>query len=321
MLKCLAEHSSRWTELSIGVTKKMLPVLAELRDRLPALRRVWIQWEQESARRTRIGCFQTAPSLRDITIFNDSPSQVGILLSAQQLTRYDADGPWEMHWTFLTSESAQNLIEVRIETDVPVYSGQGIELLHLQRLFVSRIDVLDNLKAPALEEIAFNLGDGSRAWDRGNLDPFVARSACTLRRLSVRSLQGREVFPILGVLRKYPSITSLAILTPNPNAILPHLTILNPTAGTAVSPQLFEIYIGTPAHMDWVGYIEMLDSRWKVEGCALRSAVMAVIGSPPRSTELSRLGALRKDGLDLTLLKGEDADDAMRAWMYIPKWT
>ncbi|KAJ6590596.1 hypothetical protein DFH09DRAFT_1358785 [Mycena vulgaris] len=333
MLRSLAERSAHWEELNIGVTKKMLPVLAKLRGRLPALRRVWIQWEENSARREPMDCFQSAPSLRDITIFNDSPSQVGILLPAPQLTRYDADGPWEMHRALLPS--AQNLVEVRIETDSTFpASGKIIELVHLQRLFVSRIHILDYLQAPALEEFACNIGE-NYAYDDGrnlkllpHLDPFVLRSACTLRRLGLRFLHNyaRELAPIL---EKYPSIVSLAILTPKPGALISRLTIPKSfplttpkaTAKEAISPQLSEISIGTPTPIKWVGYIAMLESRWKVKGCALRSSTAASDPNPTLAgAEIARLDALRKDGLDISLLKGDDAGDAMRAWMYIPKW-
>jgi hypothetical protein len=40
----LSQHSSRWEELSFGLTSELVPTLAALHDRLPSLRRLWVQW-------------------------------------------------------------------------------------------------------------------------------------------------------------------------------------------------------------------------------------------------------------------------------------
>ena len=44
MFQLLSQHSSRWEELSIGLTTTVTPLLAALRDRIPSLRRLWVQW-------------------------------------------------------------------------------------------------------------------------------------------------------------------------------------------------------------------------------------------------------------------------------------
>ncbi|KAJ7118658.1 hypothetical protein C8R43DRAFT_934005 [Mycena crocata] len=323
MLRRLAEHSSRWKELSIGVTEKMLPLLAGLRNSLPMLQRLWIQWEEGSSRRHSMDCFLTAPSLRDLTIYNDSPGQVALLLPAQQLTRYDADGPWEMHRPILLS--ARNLIEVRIESEsaFPMSNHEIIELSHLQRLFVSRIDILNYFKAPALEGVAFSVGTNLDPLP--HLDPLVARSACILRRLSLRSSHPVGAAPgiacgVSKILKKYPTITSLAILTPNPGAITSLLTIANANAEAAVGPQLSKICLGAQLSIDWVPYIEMLESRWRVEGCSLRSATAAVTRSPPHGAALTRIDTLLKDGLNISVLEGRNAVDIMGTWVYTSMW-
>jgi hypothetical protein len=318
MLRRLSEYSSCWTELNIGITEDMLPILVTLRNRLPALRKVWIQWEEDSARQRRMDCFQNAPSLRDITLFNDTPYAVRVLVPARQLTRYDADGPWDMHRAVLTS--AQSLVEARIETNlfgVPADPGQIIELLHLERLFVSRTEVLGYLKTPALAKLALELGTAHAV--RPQLDPFVVRSSCTIRRLSLRFPHPHGVGQIREILEKYTSITSVAILTPKPNTVISHLTIPKTAHDAGVGPQLSEIEIGTPTFLDWAGFVGMLESRWKVKGCALQFAAVGVDNSPS-SAALTRLDALRKDGLDVSLLEKDDALEAMRAWVHIVAW-
>ncbi|KAJ7691978.1 hypothetical protein B0H17DRAFT_551689 [Mycena rosella] len=45
MFRCLLEHSPQWEELSIELTSTIVPLLADVRDRLPSLGKLWIQWE------------------------------------------------------------------------------------------------------------------------------------------------------------------------------------------------------------------------------------------------------------------------------------
>jgi hypothetical protein len=45
MFQLLSQHSSRWEELSVGLTSDIVPLLTALRDQLPSLERLWIQWD------------------------------------------------------------------------------------------------------------------------------------------------------------------------------------------------------------------------------------------------------------------------------------
>ncbi|KAJ7071579.1 hypothetical protein C8F01DRAFT_441104 [Mycena amicta] len=333
VFQLLAEHSARWEQFTIGVTKYMLPLLATLRGSLPALRKGWIQWSEYETQRETLDFFEIAPSLRDVIIYNHNPTpiQVRVLLPSQQLTRYGADGPWTMHRDVL--RFAPNLVELRLETSESAPfagdSGEIIELLHLRRLYVSTVDVLDYIKAPALEEIAFHLGSELNVWRNGaadddsgdvdlilHLDPFVNRSLCTLRRLIL--LGSPHAHRFSEILRQYPSIVSLATLTSNPRVIISCLTVPNATAdATLLSPQLSEIEIGSQFPIKWGAYIAMLESRWKMEGCALRSARTAFVNSRPNGARRAKLDALRKEGLNISLVEGEkDASNLMNQWIY-----
>ncbi|KAJ7831366.1 hypothetical protein B0H13DRAFT_1654696, partial [Mycena leptocephala] len=44
MFRPLSQQSSRWEELSIGLTPEIAPLINSLRDRVPLLKRLWIQW-------------------------------------------------------------------------------------------------------------------------------------------------------------------------------------------------------------------------------------------------------------------------------------
>ncbi|KAJ6479534.1 hypothetical protein C8R47DRAFT_1137166 [Mycena vitilis] len=331
VFKFLAKHSARWAELTIGVTAWLLPLLNALRDRLPILRRIWIQWEDKAAQYFPLTCFETAPALRDVTVYNMSPTTLDLLhLPAHQLTRYDADGPWAMHRPFLSQ--AHNLVELRLETDATVLVGTGdvIELLLLRRLYLTRFEVLDHLRAPALEDVGFDLGQeldhyrrGAANYESGNrdvlayLDPFVQRSGCTLRDLCLRGSPHAQ--RVAAILNACPSIVSLTTLTSRLDELVQVLTVPNST-NTTVAPQLAEIYIGSQFFLDWPCYIAMLESRWRGEGCALRAATTALSRSRPDSEELAGLHSLRKEGFDVLLLQGEDADAAITVCVHLPNW-
>ncbi|KAJ7693156.1 hypothetical protein B0H17DRAFT_1010253 [Mycena rosella] len=72
IFQCLAEHSPRWESLCIELTPAILPLLPSLQNRVSLLRRSAIQWQgpNSEAGAECIDCFQTAPSLLDICIYN-----------------------------------------------------------------------------------------------------------------------------------------------------------------------------------------------------------------------------------------------------------
>ncbi|KAJ6580809.1 hypothetical protein B0H19DRAFT_1112473 [Mycena capillaripes] len=147
MFQLLRQYSSRWEELSVGVTSEIVPLLAALRGQVPSLKRSWIYWSCPESRTSSIDCFETASSLVDIGIFHQHRF-IPIVLPPHQLTRYELNRPWEQHSVILNL--APNLVEARIAIafDVEPWpdTDETIDLMHLQRLYVSDVDVLDYLK-------------------------------------------------------------------------------------------------------------------------------------------------------------------------------
>ncbi|KAJ7483562.1 hypothetical protein FB451DRAFT_1439767 [Mycena latifolia] len=73
MLKLLVEYSARWETPRFQLSSQLLPLLPTLRNRLPPLRRLWIQWDPKSRLGVdSIDCFHTAPSPVDV---DDQPIQ------------------------------------------------------------------------------------------------------------------------------------------------------------------------------------------------------------------------------------------------------
>ncbi|KAJ7138195.1 hypothetical protein C8R44DRAFT_341636 [Mycena epipterygia] len=327
LFRCLAEHSARWQELSIGLTSDLFPLLTGL-NRLTSLCRLSIEWNDpdSQAEVESVDCFQSAPSLVDVAIYNQY-RYVPTLLPAHQLTRYDIDGPWEMHRGILTL--APNLVQARIyvnfnEGDWPE-SDEIIHLPRLQRLFVSHDDILECLRAPVLQEIVFDVPEEADLDYPLPLDPFMSRSGCTLRKLSFRRLPPTHA--VVEVLQKYASVTELTIihhLDTRANDLISQLTFPNSTGRAAISPQLSKISFAFAVDsytVDYTRYLDMLKSRWNAADCALRSAVLLTdSGKGPDPATLRGLDALRQDGMNILVLDGEETSRLIDSWTYTPTW-
>lgn len=174
----LAEYSARWDELSAELASDLVPLLAGLRHRLPSLRRFWIQWDSpdSSVAAQSIDSFQTAPCLVEAGICNEY-QHIPILLPGHQLTRYYLNGQWEMHAGML--EFSTNLVEAHILItfdDEPWADPRpAIDLMCLQRLYVSHAEILNHLRASALTDAAIYLSRGE-----DTIQPFIVRSGCIL---------------------------------------------------------------------------------------------------------------------------------------------
>ncbi|KAJ7691919.1 hypothetical protein B0H17DRAFT_1200775 [Mycena rosella] len=259
IFQSLSARSSSLEELSIGLTSNLFPFLSTLRDRVPSLRRLWIQWNDSDSQTAvhTIEAFHTAPSLIDAGIYNEY-GPVPILFPTHQLTRYQLDGSWSTHEVNL--KTAQNLVDARIEIafDIEPWQQHGdiITLPCLRRLYVSHTGVLRYLRTPALQDIGFFRREDDHDLLL-RLDPLLVRSTCHLRRFCFRG--SPDLRGVSEILQKYPSITELAIMICYPDTggdvvlaalceaastLISHLTVPNPTGSAAVFPQLSAIDFG-----------------------------------------------------------------------------
>ncbi|KAJ7483399.1 hypothetical protein FB451DRAFT_1234485 [Mycena latifolia] len=332
VFQCLAEHSFFWEELSITLTSHLWPILSTFYDRLPLLARLLVEWDDpdlSAAGAGSIDCFQTAPRLVDVST---ETGTIPVLLPTHQLTRYEFVGPWG---TQASLNLAENLVEAYfvIDFDSIPEPIDIISLLRLQRLYISEPRTLKYLKTPVLREIACYI-ENDEADYLPHLDPFLVRSGCDLRRFCFRGLP--DARKVSEILRKYPSIIELAIMIHNhlgedldavydaASTLISQLIIPNPTGSAAVSPQLTAIDFGCEeeTYIDYALFLKMLESRWRAENCALKSAALVTDSGPwPNSATFDRLRSLGKDGLDLLLLDDLEGGEAMDGWSYASMWT
>ncbi|KAJ7602703.1 hypothetical protein DFH06DRAFT_1311422 [Mycena polygramma] len=319
ILQCLAKHASRWEELSLTVTSGLSPLLINLRGRLPLLRRLWIQWDNQGSQAATdsIQCFESAPSLVDVGVYSEYRA-IPVSFPAQQLTRYELDAPWDIHRGIL--KLTQNLVEacVTISFDSNDWSQpELIELLCLRRLYISAPLALTFLKFPLLDEIALYLHPNHDGRGLAHLESSVARSLCPIRKLCI---QGCSNAPrIAEVLQTFHSIVDLAIITDTPAAtanagVLLDILDEQPLGSRVVAPQLCRLSFGCTEQgsLDHERFCEVVKYRWEQSVCSLKYAALFVnSGAGPDAAVLSGLNALREEGLDFFFVDGSDASVAM----------
>ncbi|KAJ6481619.1 hypothetical protein C8R45DRAFT_1215471 [Mycena sanguinolenta] len=317
MFELLLKHSSRWEELSLGMTPEMLPLMAALRDRIPLLKRFYMH---PYTNVQSLDCLQTAPSLVDFGV-NNSHHFVSIAFPAQHLTRYRLNGPLQRHLNIL--EQARNLVQAHIIIDLDdelrVEKTEVILLPHIRWLFLSHSEALDYLEAPALEGFAAWVRPEDADIDIGHLESFLSRSECPLRRLCLRNSNAHIIAQFL---RRFPSITELAISDEDHNRE-DFEFLMSTLASLEVAPQLHSLFFGSEEGSgitDYSMYHKMLRTRWEADGSGLKNAALLVEESRPDPGTLQNLHALRLEGLDLLILEGPVALKEMYSWFYSSTW-
>ncbi|KAJ7608454.1 hypothetical protein FB45DRAFT_1129807 [Roridomyces roridus] len=209
LFRFLSEHANRWEELYLCLTGALVPLLKSLRGQLPALRRIWLEWDtRESPSQTTVDsieCFEEAPSLVDVGVYSERRFiPVKLPTHPNHITRYDLDASWETHTRLLPL--LPTLVEAR-------------------RLYASDVIMLNYLKAPAMEELAVDVQADNVDPDlyRQGISAFIHRSSCTLRRLCLKR-PPRDTEPMTVLLDHYPSIVQLLIVDADANNVFDILT-------------------------------------------------------------------------------------------------
>ncbi|KAJ7457216.1 hypothetical protein B0H11DRAFT_2063389 [Mycena galericulata] len=351
MFALLSQYSARWEDLSLGLTSHLVPLLPALRDQLPLLSKVWIQWDGPQSQDSveSIECFHGAPALSDVGIHNEFRS-VAIPFPAQHLTRYDLDGPWELNRGVLAF--APNLVEAHIQISfahelqptVAATPGDSeiLAVRSLRRLFASHAEILDHLLAPTLDEIALHM-DGTSSWDvAGAFPPFLARSGCSIQRFTLTG--SPSAYAALTVLNRVSSSVTALVLIYDIDTdgdedecaqafdhLMSFLIVPDPDPNTAAAtttalgPHLSEIHVGcrNGTYIDHDLYLMMLQSRCRAGNlkCRLKAATLLThLGMGPSGTTLDGLETLRRDGLDILLMEGRDALIGIKGWTYSSGW-
>ncbi|KAJ6477630.1 hypothetical protein C8R45DRAFT_363612 [Mycena sanguinolenta] len=320
MLQLLSKRSTIWQELRLRLIPALLPPMTACCGRLPMLRRAWVMWDgQESQTAVEsVDFFQEGPSLADIAVSSQFRFIPTLLPIHHQLTRYDFDGTWATHSVML--RSLPNLQEVRIsrgfEPGVPWPApGKPIRLLHLRRMFVSHIQCLDYLSAPALESIAFH----SRGVEiQTHFGSFVTRCSCILRRLCIVGLPNTR--HVEEILQQHLSITVTDMKSRigdiEHQVITTYLARFTISDSTRILPHLPTRFL-MPKHQCY--FLSTLSeyARVTVECIRLCSAGLpakAVVYPDPGS--LAKMETFRLAGMQISFLSGDLAKARGFQWVF-----
>ncbi|KAJ7607888.1 hypothetical protein FB45DRAFT_1067638 [Roridomyces roridus] len=340
VLTYLIEHSARWEELSIGLTREMNLILPTVQDRLPLLRRLCLEWDEEDgAEETalNVDCFQSATSLVDLRICRRW-QPISYSAPANQLTRYTADAPWETHRAILSV--SPGLIQAHISAfpvlPDPEPNPEVIQLSQLQCLYVSHVDLLQYFKVPVLEQVTLRVTS-----DELDITPalhrFIVDTASTVRRLGLRGLPDTGLAS--QILARYTSITELAILIFGgdgyqytehefsiPNALISLLDIPPVSEGSPVviAPKLTHVHIAfedlLPVNADI--FVRMLETRSQLPGGALRAVTVTMEQDPQLPAYiLEKLNGLReRSGFEFSLVVDTNIFHHVAPWTCNPTW-
>ncbi|KAJ6467967.1 hypothetical protein C8R47DRAFT_1325889 [Mycena vitilis] len=325
MLQLLAKYSTQWEELSLGLTAALVPVLAGVRDCIPSLRRLYIQWESPESQAgitESLDFFQLAPSLIDASIYNEYRS-IQFLLPWQNLTRYHLDAPWDVQHLLL--KMTPNVVEARIFVDFDLEpwpdSNEIIDLGSLRRLSISHAEILNYLTTPHLEELAIYL----RADEPSGFVDRLMASSCPLRKITLAG--GPTLHPMTQMLENFPSIIELriAILDTVPNTLVDELLsrLIVTYPAPVLAPQLSGIHFAlmNGGYRNWDLCLEIIKSRWSAHNCALKSS--ALLADSTARIDLFMLqgsDGICSEGLDFDLLHGQEALFIKDMWLYSTSW-
>ncbi|KAJ7239589.1 hypothetical protein B0H12DRAFT_1135969 [Mycena haematopus] len=239
-----------------------------------------------------------------------------ISFPTEHLTRYDINGPWAMHRAILTR--APNLAEahicVELQDESWLDASEIIDLPALDRLAITRLEVLRYIRTPVLQELALSMNRSSIVWE---LQPFLSRSSCTLRCLCS--------YPdaIIAVLTSIPSIVELRIMLTAAGftgwkKLINKLTVNG--VRLPVAPRLSSISVGSNLSnvFDCDTYVEMVKSRWKSPNCDLSRAMFLTNFALDLDTLEDKREMLRQEGLDFRSVSQGDMRALQASWLHCP---
>ncbi|KAJ7660180.1 hypothetical protein DFH06DRAFT_1130082 [Mycena polygramma] len=326
LLQTLIDSSLRWTVASLEIHPQDFVHLDPLRGSIPYLRYLRIGvapddyrgvnrfMDSDSESEDSDNPFEIAPALRDVTLDDTSGLPRPLVLPFRQLTRLKASTDYASHVEML--QKSPNLEMANLEfTDDPVGAMLPmIRLPHLRRLYISAQPFLNQLQLPTLEEIY--------AVDVDPTPILSLVSRCPTIKLKTLRMAWCTPRHISQILEACPTVQTLGVqVMPNDkgNDFLVDLTVRN---NMCVGPSLHTIAIGIDrATINYDLFIKMAESRRRVPAkggpcCRLRSVELLAAegGRRLNAAQQQRLDALKRKGLQVSVLEGAEASAELMNW-------
>ncbi|KAF7327426.1 ABC protein [Mycena kentingensis (nom. inval.)] len=314
----LPSAGSTWTS---AWCPALFPLLDDLRGRIPALRKLWIEWEDDVTPPdlTFPTCFREAPRLVDVGVRHAS-RYPEVLVPFSQLTRYTLHQSTQAQIAML--RSAPHLVEARITIEPDLrglfrHSGTSkIVLPALRRLYVSDIEILDIIHAPVLTDFGYEPNGAPLA--SSDLARIIAATQPSLRRFC---LYGEPTSTTaIQILQKFPSIEELRVIWNG--ALVPQrwkeadtlITVLLlstyiDTGTPAIAPNLYMLSLGWESEpaSDAEPFVPILRGRWKAGGSTIKRVELSTCSSTAIDpVVLNALKELQEERVDVAVFQDEE---------------
>ncbi|KAJ7764426.1 hypothetical protein B0H16DRAFT_1800016 [Mycena metata] len=317
IFRMLVAASERWGSLFLRCSPAWFPFVADLKGRLPVLRRLTLDLCFDN---NSLTAFEVVPQLSSLALLGlyipDSLS-----LPWSQITRFNCQyGLWQHHVGVL--ERVRNIRECHLVLAnwAPNEHTGTLVLPKLNKLYVARGDFLE-FDAPLLDELVVEPLSMTPPSDAlGNLAALIQQSSCQLTKLcliaAIPSIA--DVPKLTTVLELLPSLLNLCVQSRDPKeaVAIDHL-VISLSGIPRLVPHLEALTLGGYP-CDWT---TLVDTIWN------RRHANPAGSSPLRAfsifhierihalvpDELQRLETLRHEGLELNILEGPDARAAMVA--------
>ncbi|KAJ7657189.1 hypothetical protein DFH06DRAFT_458941 [Mycena polygramma] len=284
LLKTLVSCSSRWISASLELTPESFVWVAPLRGCIPNLRYLHIgvipNHNARSISKELSNPFEIAPALRDVTLDDLSGLPHPLVLPFDQLIRLENSATYASQVKMLLKTPNLEAASLKL-TDASDNPGLPIvHLPYLRRLYVdvdsklphqSYLRILDQLDLPVLKELYVVDADLTPIISLISRCPTIKLKTLRLRRCIDSSPQ--HISHIIDVCATVQNL-ALQIVGNNGDAILDSLTV-----GATIPARKLKVItleIAGNAQISDGQIVNMIESRWELRPCRLRSVVLLV---------------------------------------------
>ncbi|KAJ7700909.1 hypothetical protein B0H16DRAFT_1902879 [Mycena metata] len=309
--KLLARYALQWISIDLPLPMLALTTLRYPEEGFPSLQKLILARAVNDVTNGRVDTFSTSKELRDVCIVGGTIKN--LVLPWEQLTtlnlRYASVAECVQ-----TLALVPNLVQFTANV---ASSGSPIHappLAHLASLILRGSPplssyLLDFLTLPALRRLELNF-HGSQPVT--SLPSLIARSRCSLRRLSVHPGRLWTKDHYMELFHALDSLEGLEIRKPSPS-LDQGIRLLKAQQPHLLLPHLTSLSIESFSHGgDVTLLVDVIVSRWNTNAAAALPARLKSFrftSTAVRSTAFARLRRLKEEGLRVQILRIE-ADDS-----------
>ncbi|KAJ6518163.1 hypothetical protein C8R47DRAFT_1000053 [Mycena vitilis] len=318
LVESLVGHAERWEHVSLVIYPEQYPLFAPLQGRLSSLETLTLDSLTNEFTDSRLDAFLVAPKLRDVTLIGGMLHiENAIHLPWWQITNYSADLSYN-HEHLAVFSMLSSVVEARLTLGnlAPTTHEPRRRVATMERLYVNRGSLLD-LDLPVLNELTFEPYDHDPRFQEvplENLLTFLTQSSPPLTKLCLIGPNFPDAL-LVRVLQQTPALVDLCIQCRHLKVVeLVHLSdvvdFLHAGEDSHL-PHLQTLTFGGYEFTDYKKLADMVESRCRGAQQRLESFGLITRHSPDLSQINRRLETLREQGLELVLVDGEGATEAL----------